>query len=112
MKKNFRTIKEYLQNADFKDLNFLFAYKNDEFVGFLGADKECIQMLFVKPEYFRKKIGSKLLQKALDDFKIKKVEVNLDNPNALKFYQKFGFEKVGEYKDDFGFILIKMEIKS
>ncbi|XUP88671.1 GNAT family N-acetyltransferase [Campylobacter jejuni] len=49
------------------------------------------------------------MQKALDDFKIKKVEVNLDNPNALKFYQKFGFEKVGEYKDNFGFTLLKMQ---
>lgn len=110
--KSFQIIKEYLQNADFKEFEFLFAYENDEFVGFLGFDKESIQMLFISPKFFHQGFGKKLLTRALNDFKLFKVEVNLDNENALKFYQKFGFKKVGEYKDDFGFILKKMEIKS
>lgn len=107
--KSFINIKNYLSKMDFKEFEFLFAYENDEFVGFLGFDKESIQMLFISPRFFHQGFGKKLLTKALNDFKLFKVEVNLDNENALKFYQKFGFEKVGEYKDNFGFTLLKMQ---
>lgn len=45
----------------------------------------------------------------MQDFKLNKIEVNFDNKKALKFYQKFGFQIVGEYQDDFGFKLLKMQ---
>ncbi|TKX34003.1 GNAT family N-acetyltransferase [Campylobacter taeniopygiae] len=107
--KNFKIIKKYLMEFDFKGLEFLFAYEKDELAGFLGFHQEEIQMLFIHPSFFNRGFGSQLLKKAMQDFKLNKVEVNFDNKKALKFYQKFGFQIVGEYQDDFGFKLLKMQ---
>ncbi|WP_261545161.1 N-acetyltransferase [Campylobacter lari] len=40
---------------------------------------------------------------------MKYVEVNKDNYKAYKFYQKNGFIQEGEYKDEYGFIVLKMK---
>ncbi|MBK1991130.1 7-cyano-7-deazaguanine synthase QueC [Campylobacter sp. 2018MI35] len=111
-KKNFNIIKDYLKNNGLEKLQFLFYYKNNNLVGFLGFYKDIIKMLFIDPQYFRQKYGEKLIKKVLNDFNIQKVEVNKENLNAIKFYKKMGFEGFNEYIDDFGYKLIKLKLKN
>jgi ribosomal protein S18 acetylase RimI-like enzyme len=55
--------------------------------------------LFVLPEYIGKGIGNHLMQDFLNRIKendeVKKVVLDAD-PNAEKFYQKFGFSTIGQ----------------
>lgn len=59
-----------------------------------------ITSLFVKEPHRKEGIGSQLLKKAIENAKKKGViEVHVDteenNTNAIEFYQKHGFKKVG-----------------
>ena len=50
-------------------------------------------MLFIDPKYFRKGYGTQILQTLIREDQVRYVEVNKENYNAVKFYQKNGFEK-------------------
>ena len=58
---------------------------------FLGMEGNSIEMLFVAAELRGKGIGSALMREALSRDACR-VDVNEQNPLALGFYQKFGFE--------------------
>ena len=58
---------------------------------FLGMEGNSIEMLFVAAELRGKGIGSALMREALTRNACR-VDVNEQNPLALGFYQKFGFE--------------------
>ncbi len=82
-----------------------------ETLGYIGAsyvlDEGEIGNLCVKGMYRRNKIGSKLLDALINDFKSKGVsvlflEVKSGNDGAISLYEKFGFEKYGERKDYYG----------
>lgn len=71
----------------------LFVVNDDKCpVAFMGISNDKMEMLFVSPDYFRQKIGQRLLQLAIDEYRIHYVDVNEQNPNALTFYQKMGFQ--------------------
>jgi GNAT superfamily N-acetyltransferase len=59
--------------------------------GFLGLTHDNIEMLFVRPDCFGKGVGTKLLRFAVNGNRIRKVDVNEQNPKALRFYQRMGF---------------------
>ncbi|NJB37767.1 GNAT family N-acetyltransferase [Croceivirga sp. JEA036] len=63
-------------------------------VGFLGVAADGIEMLFVHPEYHGQGIGKALLTHAITYFKATKVDVDEQNPQAVGFYEKFGFKTV------------------
>ena len=65
--------------------------EQDEAIGFAGLDDNKLEMLFIAPAYFRKNIGSSLLQHIEQNQPINYVDVNEQNPPALAFYQKHGF---------------------
>jgi len=88
----------------------LVAESNQEIVGlihqvfyldpFHAGLNSYITSLFVKKPYRKKGIGSQLLKKAIENAKKKGViEVHVDteenNANAIEFYQKHEFKKVG-----------------
>ena len=58
---------------------------------FLGMEGNSIEMLFVAAELRGKGIGSALMREALTRNACH-VDVNEQNPQALGFYRKFGFE--------------------
>ncbi len=60
-------------------------------VAFMGIDGEKIEMLFVAQHKLRQGIGKKLVTLALEQYGCKKVCVNEQNPEAVKFYQHMGF---------------------
>ena len=64
---------------------------DDEPIGFAGIADDKLEMLFLSPDYFQQGIGYKMISTAIQDYQIKYVDVNEQNPHALKFYQRQGF---------------------
>ena len=60
-------------------------------IGFMGIQSGKIEMLFLHPDHFRKGIGSMLIQKAFSELDAQYVDVNEQNPFAVKFYERMGF---------------------
>ena len=56
-----------------------------------GIGRMCkIEMLFLHPDYFRKGIGRMLIQKAFSELDVQYVDVNEQNPSAVRFYGRMG----------------------
>lgn len=49
-------------------------------------------MLFLHPDYFRKGLGKMLVERAFSDLNVEYVDVNEQNPDATKFYERMGFK--------------------
>jgi putative acetyltransferase len=66
-------------------------------LGFLGMEENSIEALFLAPEAMRRGHGRRLVEHArrLRAGARLKVDVNEQNPGALKFCQACGFEVVG-----------------
>jgi len=65
--------------------------KEDQIIGFSGTADGSLEMLFIHPEIRGKGIGGILLQNAIEEHQVKKVDVNEDNHQALGFYEHYGF---------------------
>lgn len=61
-------------------------------VGFMGIEKEKIEMLFLHPDFFRRGIGTGLVNYAIRKCKVTSVDVNEQNPQAYEFYLSVGFK--------------------
>ena len=72
-----------------------FAIDDGKIVGFIGVADANIEMLFVAPEFIGQGIGRALCEFALTRLGAKRVDVNEQNPNAIRFYKNMGFEEVG-----------------
>ena len=72
-----------------------------------------IQSLVVYPEYFRKGIGSKLVQFILDNYKSKifTVETGIENHPAIKLYKSFGFKEQEQWDTNHGVRKVRFEKK-
>lgn len=90
------TVPEYFPRVD-----SLYIYQEDNIIkAFIGISGDEIDMLFADPLYLAKGIGKQLLKYAIDVLKIKKVDVNEQNINALRFYQHFGFKIMSRSETD------------
>lgn len=101
--------------SDCKDKTYYYisAINENNIVGFAGmsllVDHADIIGISVSKDYARQKIGSKLLEHLITlcikmDFEKIFLEVRKSNITAIKFYESFGFKKIGErqnyYKDN------------
>jgi putative acetyltransferase len=72
-------------------------------VGFAGVTGVKVEMLFVHPDWRGQGIGRRLLLHAATVFGAQMLDVNEQNPQAVGFYLRMGFEVVGRSElDDFG----------
>lgn len=62
---------------------------------FIGLGEDSVEMLFVRPDMMGRGCGSRLLEFAVAHRRIRKVDVNEQNPRALAFYRRHGFRVVG-----------------
>lgn len=60
-------------------------------IAFIGVEDEKVEMLFVSPDYFGKGVGSDLMKYVLDNYDVKYVDVNEQNPSAIGFYKHLSF---------------------
>ncbi len=66
--------------------------KQGTIIGFIGVYQQKLEMLFVLNELRGKGIGKELLNYAVTQLSVNKVDVNEQNPLAVGFYQHMGFE--------------------
>lgn len=67
---------------------------------FLAVADDMIQALFVHPAKMRKGLGARLLNYAIRERKLKRVDVNEQNPSALAFYTRYGFRVIRRTETD------------
>lgn len=60
-------------------------------IGFLGADGQRLEMLFLLPQARGKGLGRALLQYGMDRYGLRELAVNEQNPQARGFYERMGF---------------------
>jgi putative acetyltransferase len=89
---DFEEIKALVQNINFNHFDVYCLKQNNRVAGFIGVAEHKIEMLFFSPEFIGKGLGRKLTNFAITKLKADKVDVNEQNTNAVKFYEKLGFK--------------------
>jgi len=100
---DFQAIKETVKTIDFNAFEVYCLVQNREVAGILGVAEQKVEMLFLAPDYFGRKLGKKLMDFAVNELRADKVDVNEQNITAVEFYRKFGFKTYERTdKDDQG----------
>lgn len=60
-------------------------------VGFMGVENGRLEMLFLAPEARGCGLGGRLLRCGMEQYGVREVTVNEQNPQAVDFYAHFGF---------------------
>jgi putative acetyltransferase len=68
--------------------------------GFAGVAAGKIEMLFIAPQHRGEGLGKQLLHYAMQHLNADELDVNEQNPQALGFYFKQGFEVIGRSEVD------------
>lgn len=68
--------------------------------GFIATGDQMIQALFIHPDARGKGIGKKLIDHAVVEKNITRVDVNEQNEQAIGFYEYLGFRMVGRSELD------------
>ncbi len=71
----------------------LFCIRNDQgkIMGFLGTSDDKTEMLFIDPDVRGQGMGKALMDYAINQLNIRKVDVNEQNEQAVGFYKRLGF---------------------
>ncbi len=111
---DFKEIKALVQDLDFGFFDVYCLVEEDTVLGFIGVAEQKIEMLFLAPEHLGKGLGKRLLGFALDELDAQLVDVNEQNEQALRFYQKAGFEIFDRSEQDEqgkSYPLLRMKLK-
>lgn len=69
-------------------------------IGFIGVADRSLEMLFLHPEFFGTGLGRQLMDFAVKEWNINRVDVNEQNEQATRFYKNFGFKVKGRSELD------------
>ena len=58
----------------------------------MGIEKDRLEMLFLSPKERGKGLGRRLVEYGIRNYNIREVTVNEQNPQAIGFYRRMGFE--------------------
>ena len=78
----------------------LYVIKATRTIAFMGLSNDMVEMLFVRPSEKGKGYGTALLDFALHERNIHKIDVNEDNADAYGFYLKRGYRVTGRDETD------------
>ena len=86
------SIKEYVPQA-LKNVDKLIIAENDEEkpIAFMGIENKTLEMLFITPSERGHGLGKLLLQYGISNYKVNRLTVNEQNPQAKGFYEHMGF---------------------
>lgn len=86
------SIKEYVPQA-LKSVDKLIIAENDEEkpIAFMGIENKTLEMLFITPSERGQGLGKQLLQYGISNYKVNRLTVNEQNPQAKGFYEHMGF---------------------
>lgn len=68
--------------------------ESDTILGFIGVSDTKVEMLFLRNSARGKGIGRALLDYAVNELGCDKVDVNEQNPQAVGFYEHYGFKVI------------------
>ncbi|WP_395608915.1 GNAT family N-acetyltransferase [Pseudomonas sp. B22129] len=68
--------------------------------GFAGVAARKLEMLYIAPDHRGQHLGQQLLRYAIEQMNAEELDVNEQNPQALGFYLKQGFEVIGRSEHD------------
>lgn len=86
-------IKEFVPQA-LSDISHLIVETDENKIpiAFMGIEKQKLEMLFITSECRGMGIGKKMLLHGIEDYGVKNLAVNEDNPQAKGFYEHMGFK--------------------
>lgn len=87
-------IKEYVPMAIDGTEHLLAAEQDGRICAFMGISGDELEMLFVSPDERGKGLGKALHQKSIDEYGVRILTVNEQNPQATDFYEHKGFVTV------------------
>lgn len=100
---DFESIKALVHTIDFNHFEVYCLLENQQVIGFIGVAEAKVEMLFLLPDFIGKGLGRYLMNFAIVELGANKVDVNEQNLNAVKFYEKLGFQTYERSeKDDQG----------
>ncbi len=86
-------IREYVPQAVGGVAHLIVAESDDgKPIGFLGTENGRLEMLFLASAERGKGTGKRLLEYGIQNYGIREVTVNEQNPQAVGFYEHMGFE--------------------
>ena len=106
-----RPIESYLESTN----HFFGYFEEEDLAGIIEiqetTDHVDINSLVVKPTFFRRGIGRKLLAFAFKRFNnaLFVVETGLENTPATRLYKSMGFKETRQWDTDFGIRKIQLE---
>jgi putative acetyltransferase len=94
-------IKQYVPQA-FESVAHLFIMENDNNIpiAFMGVEDGKLEMLFIKAEERGKGLGKQLLQYGIENYDVKELTVNEQNPLAKEFYEHMEFNVYHRFELD------------
>lgn len=72
----------------------------DEIIGFMGVSGNELDMLFISPSVMKQGVGRRLLLYAIHNLGVTRVDVNEQNEQAIRFYERFGFQVISRSELD------------
>lgn len=88
-----RQVKTYVPQALNGAAHLLIAENEaGEPIAFLGTENHRLEMLFLSQAVRGKGIGKELLQYGIENYEIRELTVNEQNPQAVGFYDHMGFQ--------------------
>lgn len=106
--------KELIYNEYFYNVDLYVMKQDKQLIGFIGLDSDTVQMLFIDPNVRGTGGGRYLMEFAIKEKGIKKVDVNEQNEQAVGFYQHLGFRVVARFEKDAAdrpYPILAMELK-
>ena len=74
--------------------------KDGRIKGFTGIGNQKMEMLFIHPSYFGRRLGTQLTNFCIHSLNVDEVDVNEQNEPAVHFYAKMGYRLVGRNEVD------------
>ena len=94
-------IREYVPQALRGVAHLIVAQREDgTLAGFMGAEGGRLEMLFRAPEERGKGLGKRLVQYGIQEYGVREVTVNEQNPQAVEFYKHLGFAEYARSQRD------------
>ncbi|KYH04633.1 GCN5 family acetyltransferase [Chryseobacterium cucumeris] len=97
---DFNYFKEAIPRDYLPHLEVYLITEDNESKGFASVADGNLEMLFIHNDTRGKGYGKKLYQFMKEKTGLTKVDVNEQNPQAIGFYEKMGFKKVGRSEKD------------
>lgn len=86
-------IKDYVPQALNSVAHLIIAERRrDVLAAFMGIEQGRLEMLFLFPSERGKGLGRQLLQFGIQEYGVRELTVNEQNPQAVGFYEHLGFE--------------------